>query len=602
MTYTYFIYSPLFGMVKIGKSFNPESRFVSLRTASPDPELRLIGTVKGDIEGNLHMQFRHSRSHGEWFILTDDLADWLKKRIRFTADASDWKSQQKLIVRHGDPNTQMILACVGSRVTSRPTDCDDIVIWNWIGGIANQVVRDSEQFNSDDRPDEWDDDFSRFGYMIERQWDNCVGYSVNESVLTLVFGMPTSKVRLREMIATTSETSLCDVDVVPGATYYYSVRSINDCTASNCTDPVRGSTIDTPAAPVLTNPDNGSSAIGVQTCLTWFVVNGATSYDLYWGTTNPPPLHVSGIPAVTYCPPHESGSMYYWYVQAANACGEGQASPTWHYSTAAGISIVGFESCRDHGQSVGEACLNIPDDGSFIESRLGGIERIRVRFSGAVDPNSWDQSSVVILRLDQFGQSIDLSNVSISLDLIDANATGVIEFNPSLPDHARYCVAIQSVVGADGGPLDGDRDRILAALAGDCLADGSVTNADLAYVRVRRGIDPIDDQSNDEIRADILTDGRITNADLAAARVRRGNSINSIPDPCAGIRSALSDRTSAEPESSAAETRRHHSRHDDCSAAAADRPTVVEGMPAANSLTMFRHQSNGYMLLVDLSP
>ena len=42
--------------------------------------------------------------------------------------------------------------------------------------------------------------------------------------------------------------------------------------------------------PVLTFPGNGNTALSLTTTLTWNVVTGASSYDVYFGNASPPPL------------------------------------------------------------------------------------------------------------------------------------------------------------------------------------------------------------------------------------------------------------------------------------------------------------------------
>lgn len=73
---TYFIQADS-GMIKIGKSTNPENRFAALKTASPG-NLRLLGTIYQDIERELHEKFKKFRSHGEWFHPEKELRDFIR--------------------------------------------------------------------------------------------------------------------------------------------------------------------------------------------------------------------------------------------------------------------------------------------------------------------------------------------------------------------------------------------------------------------------------------------------------------------------------------------------------------------------------------------
>jgi hypothetical protein len=81
----YFIAAPSAGLVKIGHSFHPGHRLRGLQTLSPVP-LTLLGSIPGGqkAETQLHRRFADYRSHGEWFRLEGDLAEYVRE---VTADA-----------------------------------------------------------------------------------------------------------------------------------------------------------------------------------------------------------------------------------------------------------------------------------------------------------------------------------------------------------------------------------------------------------------------------------------------------------------------------------------------------------------------------------
>lgn len=334
-----------------------------------------------------------------------------------------------------------------------------------------------------------------------------------------------------------------DFTAAPGVFYYYWVTATNGCGPSAFSNSALGYRADVPAAPANNLPPDGSTKQSVDVCISWNAVTGATSYDIYWGTSDPPPLYTEDFVGTEVCPPNQPSETYYWYVNAKNACGSGQPSDMWNYTTESppSVSILAWESCATHGNGVGEACLAIPDDGSFSEPRLGGVGKLRLCFSLPINPTTWVLSAVSVVGFDQKGEPVDLSGISKVLYTEDGDQCGVVEFNPSLPDFARYCVSIGDVTTPKGGPLVSDADRVITALAGDSFEDLKVTNADLAFIRVRRGIDPINPDAEDEVRADIFTDGKVTNADIAAARVRRGNDATGIPDPCGVAMMAMGD-------------------------------------------------------------
>jgi hypothetical protein len=89
-----------------------------------------------------------------------------------------------------------------------------------------------------------------------------------------------------------------------------------------------------PAAPGSPSPANGETEISVNATLTWSAA-AATSYDVAFGTANPPPVVVSGQTTASYTPPPlTEGATYFWRITARNS----SASTTglvWSFTTVA---------------------------------------------------------------------------------------------------------------------------------------------------------------------------------------------------------------------------------------------------------------------------
>lgn len=72
----YFLQAQSGGRIKIGVSKDAAKRVASLRTSSPEP-VEIVGLMVcnegGALEGRLHKQFAHIRSHGEWFEPAQEL-------------------------------------------------------------------------------------------------------------------------------------------------------------------------------------------------------------------------------------------------------------------------------------------------------------------------------------------------------------------------------------------------------------------------------------------------------------------------------------------------------------------------------------------------
>jgi hypothetical protein len=87
-----------------------------------------------------------------------------------------------------------------------------------------------------------------------------------------------------------------------------------------------------PSAPAAPNPTDGATGIGATPILTW-IATGATTYDVAFGTTNPPTLVASNQSATSYAPSTLTGNKtYFWRITARNAGGT-TAGPTWSFTT-----------------------------------------------------------------------------------------------------------------------------------------------------------------------------------------------------------------------------------------------------------------------------
>lgn len=87
-----------------------------------------------------------------------------------------------------------------------------------------------------------------------------------------------------------------------------------------------------PDAPLLLSPANGATGIATVATLAWDASWSATSYDVYFGTTSPPPL-VANTPGTSYTTGTlTAATTYYWAVGARNKLGA-NASAAWSFTT-----------------------------------------------------------------------------------------------------------------------------------------------------------------------------------------------------------------------------------------------------------------------------
>jgi len=79
-SYVYFIQGA--DKIKIGISQSPKKRLATLQCTSPIP-LKMLAICKGGtkLEKKLHKQFKHLRSHGEWFRAEPELLSYIEQYL-----------------------------------------------------------------------------------------------------------------------------------------------------------------------------------------------------------------------------------------------------------------------------------------------------------------------------------------------------------------------------------------------------------------------------------------------------------------------------------------------------------------------------------------
>jgi regulation of enolase protein 1 (concanavalin A-like superfamily) len=128
-----------------------------------------------------------------------------------------------------------------------------------------------------------------------------------------------------------------------------------------------GSAPGTPASP---SPTTGATGVSTSQTLTWSS-NGATSYDVKFGTANPPPQVTTGQASGSYTPSTTAaGTQYFWQIVAHNSSGT-TSGPVWSYTTAAAAGLPSPWLNQDVG-SVGIAGSSSSSSGVFTVKGAGG--------------------------------------------------------------------------------------------------------------------------------------------------------------------------------------------------------------------------------------
>ncbi|MFH1101250.1 MAG: Ig-like domain-containing protein [Methanobacteriota archaeon] len=91
----------------------------------------------------------------------------------------------------------------------------------------------------------------------------------------------------------------------------------------------------TPSNPV---PANGATDVNINTDLSWTGGDpdpgDTVTYDVYFGTVNPPPLVSPDVAQSTYHPgPLNHATTYYWKIVSKDNHGASTAGPVWHFTT-----------------------------------------------------------------------------------------------------------------------------------------------------------------------------------------------------------------------------------------------------------------------------
>src|SRR5258708_4714131 len=111
----------------------------------------------------------------------------------------------------------------------------------------------------------------------------------------------------------------------PGSTYAWKVVWRTNATvvnpslvaASDVWTFTTGGAAGPPAAPSHPNPSNSTTGVGLSPTVTWSAGTFGTTYNVAFGTANPPPAAASGLSSASYAPATlNSNTTYFWQVTA----------------------------------------------------------------------------------------------------------------------------------------------------------------------------------------------------------------------------------------------------------------------------------------------
>ena len=165
-----------------------------------------------------------------------------------------------------------------------------------------------------------------------------------------------------------------------------------------------------PAPPASPTPGAGATGVSTRPTLTWTSA-GATTYDVRFGTANPPPAAATGQSAASYTPSSLAGSTtYFWQIVAHNSSGA-TTGPVWSFTTAAGvpapwqdldIGAVGLAGSASYTNGTftiagsGADIWNTADAFHFVYQPLTGDGQLVARVATVQEASTWSKAGVMI--------------------------------------------------------------------------------------------------------------------------------------------------------------------------------------------------------------
>ena len=134
------------------------------------------------------------------------------------------------------------------------------------------------------------------------------------------------------LVTNTTSTLYTPSTLSAGVQYYWQIVA-KTSTGSSASAIWSFTTLPAPRAPpVVSSPSNGATGQALSTGIVWNAASGATSYDVYFGTSSAPPF-VTNTTSTAYTPATlTAGIQYFWQIVAKNSSG-GTASAIWSFTT-----------------------------------------------------------------------------------------------------------------------------------------------------------------------------------------------------------------------------------------------------------------------------
>ncbi|UCD36912.1 MAG: T9SS type A sorting domain-containing protein [Fidelibacterota bacterium] len=163
----------------------------------------------------------------------------------------------------------------------------------------------------------WKEDaFSEYGFVVERSEEG-------SGEFTPIGVVPAN------------DTSYTDTGLDALTTYHYRVGAFKAGVMSVYSNLAQATTLDVSGVPLQAShpsPADSATDVWISATLTWDNAAAATSYDVYLGTTNPPPFRINQM--VTVYEPRDllDSTIHYWRVDPVNDRGT-TTGQVWRFTT-----------------------------------------------------------------------------------------------------------------------------------------------------------------------------------------------------------------------------------------------------------------------------
>ncbi|MHC4396332.1 MAG: beta strand repeat-containing protein [Planctomycetota bacterium] len=255
--------------------------------------------------------------------------------------------------------------------------------------------------------------------------------------------------------ATTFDTGTMTNDT----TYYWRIDAVN--AAGTTTGTVWSFTTIIAAPSQASNPGPSNSATGVSITadLSWTAGAGATSHDVYFGTSSPGTFQGNQTATTYDAGTLDSDTTYYWRIDEVNAAGT-TTGTVWSFTTVSGGQVVkefGDATNTDYAGTVTDTWTNVGTSSTNYSSNT------------ALNTHTWPadtSANTTIIKWDLTDISTTATVVDATLYLYQINSAGdslydvdvhkIINIDPNISacTWATYDGANSWTGGSDGGQSD----------------------------------------------------------------------------------------------------------------------------------------------------